>query len=236
MMRFLRFGFVVPVCVALLGGVATTASAGTIIKLSLGDDSATFDIEFDGTTLSTVDDGGPGTGDQQTNAEFLDFVNSEPNITDLSGSFTLDGLTVDGDAIDFTFLVIQSFTGGTLSLYDGANTLLLSGALADSVLTGSIGAPATGALFTTSFGSVTGGTLAPLIDPDTLTLAITFTNINGGSGLSTTGALPGPVSLDPFEADATVIIAADPIPEPAAATLLIVGLFVSLASAGRRKS
>jgi hypothetical protein len=234
MMRSLRCGFAVVAFAALLGVMASAANAGTIIKLSLGDDSTSFDIEFDGSTLSTVDDGGPGAGDQQTNAEFLDFVSSEPNITDLSGSFSLDGLTIDGDAIDFGFLVIQNFTGGVLKLYDGADTLLLEGTLADSVLTGAIGAPATGALFTTSFGTVTDGTLAPLILADTLTLAITFTNINGGAGLDTTGSFPGPVSLDPFDADATAIIAADPIPEPASATLLFVGMIASLVWASRR--
>src|SRR3989304_3036952 len=100
MRRSLRIGFSLVAICALVGMVAAPAHAGTIIKLSLGDD-ALFDIEFDGTTLSTVDDLIPATtGDQNTNAEFLDFL-SEPDITDGLGSFTLDGLMVDGAAAAF---------------------------------------------------------------------------------------------------------------------------------------
>ena len=69
-------------------------------------------------SASDVSDGGAGTGDQQTNAEFLDFI-PEPDITDGLGSFTLDGLTVSGGATNFgNFLVIQEFSGGTFTLYD----------------------------------------------------------------------------------------------------------------------
>jgi hypothetical protein len=205
---------------ALVGMAAVEAHAGTIIKLSLGDDSADPDIEFDGTTLSTALDSDGGTlGDQNTNAEFLDFLSGEPDITNGLGSFTLDDLDVDGPATTFGgFLVIQEFLGGTLSLYDTSNNLLLSGTLDASTLTGPLGPPATGALFTTSFGMVTGGSLEPLIDPDTLTLSITFTDINDGVGFTTSG---GGTVLNAFEADASVIIAAEPIPEPVTALLAL---------------
>ena len=219
---------------AFVGMAATSADAGTIIKLSLGDDAASPDITFNGAVLSTANDGGPGTGDQQTNVEFLDFLASETDITNGSASFSLTGLAVSGAAQTFGgFLVIQNFLGGTFDLYDGADVLLLSGDLDASTLTGPIGPPATGALFTTTFGSITGGTLAPQISSDTLTLAITFTSINNGAGFGVSGVMPNQ-TLNSFTADASVIIAADPIPEPATLALAMLGLFAAGTCCSRR--
>ena len=223
----IRLAFAALAIGALLGVLAAPAAAGTIIKLSLGDDANAPDITFNGAILSTANDGGPGTGDQQTNVEFLDFLSGETDITDGSGSFSLSGLAVNGPAQTFGgFLVIQNFLGGTFNLYNGANTLLLSGALDASTLTGPIGPPATGALFTTTFGSITGGTLAPQIQSDTMTLAITFTSINNGAGFGVSGVAPNQ-TLNSFTADASVIIAADPIPEPATMALALLGMFAA---------
>ncbi len=221
MLRTVKFlGVCVATC-ALVNVFGGTSTAGTIIKLSLGSDTPA-DIEFDGTTLSTIDDGDVGTtGEQNTNIDFLDFLTSFPNILTPTASLELDGLTASGSATVFAgVLVIQNFTGGTLELYDPANTLLLSGTLDDSTLTGPLGPPATGALFTTSFGLVTGGSLAPLIDADTLTLSMSFSDINDGAGFSVAGIAP---LLNPFTADGTLSIAAEPIPEPVAGILLLIG-------------
>jgi hypothetical protein len=199
---------------------ASSVQAGTIIKLDLGSDTAP-DIEYSGGaggTLSTADDGNPTMdGDQATEIDFLDFLD-RPSI---QGSFSMEDLTADGAASTFGPLVIQNFTGGTLSLYDTANALLLSGTLDNSALTGPIGEPATGALFTTSFATITGGSLQPLILQDTLTLSMSLTDINEGAGFSVVGA-PSLV-LDAFDAGATLNIAADPIPEPLSLILLLTG-------------
>src|SRR5262249_13594698 len=140
MRRTLRIGFVFVALCTLVGMAAATAQAGTI-KLSLGSDTA-YDIEFDATTLSTVDDGSSGAGEQATNVEFIDFSSNPPNIGDLSASFTLDNLVIDGaPTVVANVLVLQNYLGGNFALYDGANTLLLSGTLDKSTLAGPIGPP-----------------------------------------------------------------------------------------------
>jgi hypothetical protein len=206
--------------------------AGTIFKLDLGSDSAP-DIEYTGGAagvLSTADDGNPTmAGDQATEIDFLDFL-ERPSI---QGSFSLHDLAAAGTADNFGgFLVIQNFSGGTLSLYDSANVLLLSGSLGNSTLAGPIGPPATGALFTTSFASVTGGSLQSSILDNTLTLSMSLTDINSGLGFDLSNDTP-PL-LNPFEAGATLNIAGQPIPEPISSALLSVGSVLAAWACRRR--
>jgi hypothetical protein len=214
--------FLAALLFALLGLTAQGAQASTILKLSLGGDAGA-DIEFDGTTLSSADDGDAATtGEQNTSVEFLTFLDGFADILDDVASFTLDGLTVDGPpVIIMGVLVGQGFNDGALSLYDAANVLLLSATLDGSVLTAIIGAPATGSVFTAGIATVTGGTLAPLIEPDTLTLSISMVDINGGAGVSVVGFGAVPV-LEPFTADATLLFDAEErrAPEPGSALLL----------------
>lgn len=225
----------VAIC-AVIGIFTTAAQAGTIIKLGLGGDPLP-DVEFDGVVLSTVDDTTAATtGEQNTDVDYQDFLSSETDIPTSIASVTLDGITAVGTATVFPappsppLLVIQNFSGGTISLYDAANTLLLSGALSSSTLTGTLGPPGTGALFTTTFSTVTGGTLAPQILPNSLTLSMSFSDVNGGAGFSVTPSPPAVVppifSLNPFTADATANIAGEVVPEPAAALLMMVGAAV----------
>jgi hypothetical protein len=226
--------FAVAVCA--LSIASSQLYAGTIIKLTLGDDDAP-DIEFSGGVggiLRTTDDShvSGSTGDQNTAVEFLDVLDSQAaDILTDTASFTLDGLLVDGPAnVLGGFFVVQEFTGGTLSLYDAANTLLLSGTLNDSALAGVLGPPAAAGVITTTFGEFTGGTLAGFLDPDSLSLSISLANINDGAGLSVTSDV-----LNAFEADATAIIGADPVPEPGSVALLLIGgLFVTGSARFRR--
>jgi hypothetical protein len=165
----------------------------------------------------------------------LDFLSFYPDILPPIGSFSLNGLTASGFASLFPIispvLVIQDFTGGTFELYDPANTLLLSGTLDDSTLAGPLGPPATGALFTTSFSLVTGGILSPFIDKDTLTMSMSFTDVNGGAGFSVAAVAP---LLNPFTADATLSMAADQVPEPALAALFLAGAAALIPTIRRR--
>jgi hypothetical protein len=172
------------------------------------------------------------TGDQNTDIEYTDFLDgSFTDIITTDASFSLAGLTPLGPPTVFGTLVIQSFTGGTFTLYnnDAPNTVLLSGPLTSSALTGVIGPPGTGGLFTTTLGTATGGTIAPLLAPGTLSLSMNLSNINGGLGF---GVGPGPALL-PFAADSSVSISADPIPEPTTLALGLLG-FVAAAAFGRR--
>jgi len=201
---------------------ASAARADTILKLGLGGGTSA-DLEYSGGVLSTVDDGdGATTGNQNTNVEFLGFLSFLPDIAS-GASYTLDGVSASGPATVLGALVIQSLSGGTLSLYDASNTLLLSATLGDSVLTGPLGAPATGALFSTSFATLLpGGALDSYIAPGSISFSISMTDVNGGAGLSASG---GGTVLDAFTSDATQSIAAD-APEPAT------GLLLGLAAAG----
>jgi hypothetical protein len=230
-----RFGRVAILGISILT-CASNADAGTIIKLSLGSDSQP-DVTFSGGasgTFGTADDGNATTtGDQNTAVEFADFLSSEADILSATASFSLDGLTADGPASTFGPLVIQNFEGGTLSLYDAANVLLLSGTLDNSALTGPIGPPATGALFTTSFANATGGTFGPRILPNTLTVSMSLTDVNGGAGFSVSGA-PSLV-LNAFQAHSTVSIAGE-IPEPVAAMLIAVASAGLAVLTSRRRS
>src|SRR5690349_18427005 len=113
-------------------------------------------------------------------------------------SFSLNGLNAVGPANVFGSLVIQNYTGGVFSLYDQADKLLLQGPMANTVLSGVIGSPGTGALFTTTLGTATGGSLMSSIVPGSVSLSMNLTNVNGGNGFSVSGGGP---QLNPFLAD-----------------------------------
>lgn len=222
MAKTLQFYFCLGIAIA--GMAVQSAQAGTIIKLSLGSD-ADPDVEFDGTSFFTIDDGDAATtGDQNTAVEYLDFLSFLPAS---GGSYSVSGVAALAPAtVLFSSIVIQDFTGGSFELFDAANTLLLSADLADSVLSGPLGPPATGALFTTTFASVTGGSLASLIDPGSISVSISMTNVNGGEGFSTTpDPNDGDELLDPFSADITENIAAESVPEPTTAMLAMLAVF-----------
>ncbi|MEX2310255.1 MAG: hypothetical protein WD738_21990 [Pirellulales bacterium] len=224
---FARAGLVV----ALLVASSQVAQAGTILKLNLGGDPAP-DVEYTGGVagvLSTVDDGDGSAGspgDQNTAVEFLDFLSLISDISSADASYSLNGVTAVGPAsVLFGTVVAQDFAGGTFQLWDDSPVpvLLLDVALTTSALVGPIGPPATGAVFSTTFGTPLGGTLAPLIVPGTVSVSIAMTDVNGGAGLSVTPIGPGVGTLNEFVADVTKTIAAERIPEPTAGVLLLVG-------------
>jgi hypothetical protein len=211
------------------------AEAGTIIKLDLvgtSESSNSVDFGYDGTTLATLSDGNPlSPGDQDTAVTYQDILSGQTSLPSPQGSFSLHGLTKSGppNLPPMTGLVIQNFTGGTFQLFGPgpAYGLLLQGSLNTSAIAGPIGAPATGGLFTSSFASITGGTLAGLLDPNNLTLSMNLNDINGSAGFVVTGSV-----LQPFVIDATLDVkdtARVGVPEPSTAMIsLIVGLIAAL--------
>jgi hypothetical protein len=153
-------------------------------------------------------------------------------------------MTKSGQAIVVagTTLVLQKFTGGSFSVYDPSNNLLLSGNLSLSAVSGSLGNPI-GGIFTASSVTLTGGSLQSYIDASTFQISLTFSSIanDGGVGLAVS---PAPPSLPPaanylgdmvgFTANATADINSKAIPEPA--TIAVGALFaVVLASMRRRR-
>lgn len=204
---------------ALLLAVSSASYASTIIKLNLHGVSP--DIAMSSGTLGTVSDGNAATaGDQDTDVEYTSFLEPIPDILTSDASYSMAGLVKNGPASVFGTLVIQNYTGGTINLYGSLNNLLLSGSLGASSLSGVIGPPGTGGFFTTSVATITGGALQPFILPNTLTLAMNLTDVNGGTGLS----VVRDVLLD-FTADAFVNIGGEPdpsgnIPEPTSVVLL----------------
>lgn len=214
------------VCILFLV-VASTSHAATILKLDLG--NAGPDVSMTpGGVFGTLSDGdAPTTGDQDTAVQFTGFLNGNPDITTPTASFTLSNLTAVGPATVVGPTVLQNFTGGTFNLFNSANVLLLSGQLSNSTLTGPLGPPGTGALFSTTFGAVTGGSLAPLIVPGSIALSLNMTNVNGGAGFGVSvGAAP---ILLPFSSDASVSIIGDAVPEPASLALIGLGAIVTMA-------
>jgi hypothetical protein len=223
---------------ALVATFGAASYAGTIIKLNLG--SVSPDIEYDGAFLSTADDlDAATTGDQNTAVEFTDFLEFvATDIPTAVASFSLSGLAPSGSA--FVFLgqnVVQNFTGGSMTLYAADNSILLSGNLFNSALSGPVGFP-TGGLFTTSFGNVTGGSLQSYILPSSLVLSMNFTQVQTTGGPVGFSVSPPPANpapqihmgvLNAFTADAAINIQGE-TPEPATFVLLIAGSMAMLAA------
>jgi len=214
-----RFRFLSLTIASLCMLAPAPARASTIIKLTLGGTGP--DVAMNAShVFATVDQtGGPSpTGDQLTAIDYTSFLSFIPDVNTPIASFSVAGVTAVGAATPLGGgIVAQNFSGGTYNLYDPADTLLLSGNLSNTFLTGGV----TGSLITVTPSTVTGGTLAPLLVANSLTVSFAFTNINGGAGLT----IGTDSQVAPFTADAVVTIAADPVPEPASfAALAMLGM------------
>ena len=218
--------FVSTCAAVLLLTAASHAFAETILKLDLGNDTQA-DIQYNGAVLTTSVDSFPlTTGDQNTSVNFLGFLSSYTPNPMANASFTLSGVAKSGSAnTSIPGLVVQAFSGGSYFLYDNGNpdNLLLSGTLGGSTLSGPLGPPATGALFTTTLGTVTGGSLMGAIDPTSISLSMSMTSINAGAGFSVTGN-----DLNSFTTDVTLNIAGEQqiVPEPASIALSMLGVLL----------
>lgn len=204
---------------------AAASATETIVKASLFDGGV--DVAFDGVNFGTISDGVAGTiGDQNTRVDFLGALNAVLDINDPVASFSLDGVALDGLASLVGPVVVQATSGGVLSLWDSSNTLLLSAALGNGAITGSVTAE-TGSFFNVSLMTFTGGSLAPLLDPNSAGISFALSGIfgNGGLGLQVVNGV-----LMPFQADGLVALDGSPaaVPEPMSALLLLAGSSAAL--------
>ena len=224
MMKALLNGFTSAALALLL---TFNASQAATIKLDLAKTPAPDpgpDISYAGSVLATPSDGnGLTTGAQDTAIVFGDFLSALPATR---GSYSLNNLSANGPATTEFIpgpnitVVSQSLTGGNFQLYDSANVKLLDVSLAssNSVLSGTtVPASTTANVISITNGTVIGGTLASQIASNSISFSFALTNISGG-GLAVDGNV-----LSPFSASATKEIAANPVPEPSTAVLLVLG-------------
>lgn len=196
--------------------MATVSSAGaeTILKLGFGTDSLP-DIELSGGVISTHDDGAGATvGEQNTEVTFLGALSGSTIVEGDRASFTVDNITLSGEATVVGNTVLQSTTGGTFALYDPSNNLLLAGTLGNGTLSGPINSAATGGFLTTEFGTFTDGLLLSTLNTAGIaqsSFAIALTSVNDGNGL---GIDTSTNQLASFTADASANIGGH-VPEPA---------------------
>ncbi|MFO0788195.1 MAG: hypothetical protein U0805_01990 [Pirellulales bacterium] len=210
---------------ALLGSSA--AQAETALKLGLGNTGPDLAMSAGGVIGTTSDGDVTTTGDQNTAIDYTGFL--DPQLVDIitnTASFSIAGVQKTGNAsVIGGAVVVQDFFGGTFNLYSPTNTLLLSGNLQDSTLTGVIGGTGTGSIFTTKVGTFTSGSLLPYVLPNSLNVSMALTNVNGGFGFVLSGS---PFTLQPFTSDASVNISADAglgpgIPEPTSLVIALLG-------------
>lgn len=219
---------------ALVLVTSVTAQALTIIQVSLGGQGNGFqEIQYVGSALSSIDDGNTATfGDQDTNVTFDALLSGVADISS-GASFTLSGISANGAPSVAGPVISQDTIGGTFSLFDSANTLLLSGNLSDGVLVGTENG-SVASTFSTTFGNFNGGTLLPLIpNLNTLFLSLVLSNVQtaGAPGLDVAFGIiqnfsgNGQISID-SELAAT--------PEPFTLGLLLTGTLAG-ALVSRRK-
>jgi hypothetical protein len=217
---------------------AQIVSAGTILKLTLGDTGP--DVEYSGGpagVFSTVDQLDPDTPGEQNTA--IDFVGDLSFLTDILtpvASYTLNGVTASGLAsvigpVPGVGQIGQLFSGGDFQLYDENDNLLLDVDIDGSALSGFTGSTS-GAEFSINNGLAVGGSLLQYLIADTVSFSIAMTDINDPVGMTVTPMGPpipaGPLfvqmgTVNAFTADADKLIAAEVIPEPATAFLLVLG-------------
>jgi len=212
---------------------ATFAATNQILTLNLAGSGPYGQIGMNGSgVLSTQDDGDADTnGNQNTTISYLNALDGLlPDINSATASFTVSDLEVNGPPTAFGSILFQNYKNGSFSLYGPSptNELLLSGNLSNSstllaVLAGGAD-PSDGTMFTSYFGTVTGGSLQNYIVGNSVALQMYISNAvtpGVGAGFHLDGG-----SLASFSANSTVSILATTVPEPGT-----MGLFATAAFA-----
>jgi hypothetical protein len=192
----------------------TTTRAATILKLDLVPSG--HDIQLDGGLLSIIDDADSSTvGGRNTNITFEGPLDQFADIINERASISLHGVVLHGIPTVLSGIVVQPTVGGTVSIWDDLNGLLLEADLNIGSIIGPLGSTATGAFTNLNLGTITGGSLASHFIPESYSIAFAFTNVNDGVGFSVTAN-----DLNDFLASSTADIDAIPVPEPPTGVLL----------------
>ena len=183
-----------------------------------------------GGVLSTLDDGdGATSGDQDTNISYIGLLDGLlPDVVTPNASFTMSNLTLSGPPTASGSLVFQNYQNGSFELYgpDPTNELLLSGALSSSstllAVLGSGPDPSDGTMFTSYFGTITGGSLQGYIVGNSVALQMHISNaVTPGVGA---GFHLDSGALSSFSANSTVTILASAVPEPGAMAIVMIAV------------
>lgn len=218
--------------VVLLLFAASSASADTILKFSLSEVDS--DILYEGGELFTPSDGDLSTpGDQNTALNFTGFLDGLfTDIEEESASFTLDSVVAVGDASLTAGIIAQQTDGGTFSIWDDNNELLLSAELGEGAISGSANA-STGSFFNTEVVNYTGGSLLAFVlpSPGGISLSLASIMTNGEVGLRILND-----ELQDFQADANGLVTGEPIPEPSTVALFLTGLMGGALTRRKKKA
>lgn len=213
----------------LLFAGSVSAAPITVIEVHLGGVSQP-DVQLSGGVFGTIDDGAAGTtGNQNTDVLFDALLSGQTDIVS-GASFTLSGVTLSGSASAAGPIISQNTTGGSFSLYDSSNALLLSGTLGDGTIFGS-DTSSIGSFFNTTVGSLTGGSLLAFLPDLGVSLGFSLGTVTTGnaSGMDIVNN-----NISNFTANGTGLV--DVVPEPASMTLLLSGLLGGVAARRKKNS
>ncbi len=225
MLKHRPFAFLAAFCLLASPFLSTDAVAETVIKFNLAGMNTGPDVAYSGGELSTVPDGSVGLASQQsTDVSYQGFLGDTLTSISSGASLTLSGVTAQGSAAGGGGLISQMTSGGMFSLFDNANSLLLSGNLGDGVIAGS-STGSSGSFFSTSPVVYTAGSLLPMLQPDSGAITLSFLDVR-------TGGNPGLVidngTLLNFTATANGQLSASAVPEPSVIGMAAIGALVLL--------
>jgi hypothetical protein len=202
---------------------ASSAAADTIIKFGLAEVGP--DVLYEDGVFFTRDDNDLTTfGSQNTGLNFVGFLQGVfPDIQE-GASMTLDGVTAVGLATTTGDVILQQTSGGSFSIWNEANELLLAGELGEGAIAGSAAAD-TGSFFNTEVVNYVGGSLLALIAPSPGGISISVASVRTGGEIGL--QIDDEGRLKNFTANGNGLITGDPlaqVPEPSTVLLMLSGL------------